>query len=590
MDVQCTGLQFTWNQKSKGRDGVLKKLDRILANLEFYDGFVGAHANFKPYRISDHSPAVLNIPTNVKAIRVSGFYMFQVVQNLKALKKPLRKLLYDKGNLHTNVSRLRADLDRVQSALDSDPFNAIPTQPIFIKQLRVVLAGAELMWLTVDDALNTVWVISDQEVKEAMFSMGNDKSSGPNGYTAAFFKEAWDTVRSDVTYAVREFFVNGRLLKEINHIIIALIPKVILKGFGFHDRVVAWIMECVATTSFSISINGSLHGHFKGKKGLRQGDPLSPYLFALVMEVLTLMLQRRVQDSNHFTYHRYFSKLDLINVCFADDLFLFSHGDVNSVMVIKEALDEFQCASGLIPSLPESTAYFCNILNFTKLAILQILPFEEGRLPVKYLGVPLVSSRLILGIARSLLKRWCPNGPLSTIVSTHDMFCGSFTLLSTVRDAIRNGSWLWPQEWTVKYRLLNNISVLVLVAGKRDCLEWRDGAGASAGQQVLVQVWSHLTRYAGMRSAGLSMQSIISYLIYLAKRKTTRSVIGKIVVAATAYFVWHDCNRRLFKGNKRLVQEIIKCTISSIRLKLLSCLFKKSNDGVLFARLWDLLK
>ncbi|GJV02661.1 hypothetical protein Tco_1336230 [Tanacetum coccineum] len=85
-DVQCTGLQFTWNQKPKGRDGVLKKLDRILANLEFYDGFV-------------------------------------VLQKLKALKKPLRKLLYDKGNLHTNVSRLRADLDRVQSALDSDPFS-----------------------------------------------------------------------------------------------------------------------------------------------------------------------------------------------------------------------------------------------------------------------------------------------------------------------------------------------------------------------------------------------------------------------------------------------------------------------------------
>ncbi|GJR63511.1 hypothetical protein Tco_1505673 [Tanacetum coccineum] len=91
-----------------------------------------------------------------------------------------------------------------------------------------------------------------------------------------------------------------------------------------------------------------------------------------------------------------------------------------------------------------------------------------------------------------------------------------------------------------------------------------------------------------MRSVGSSMQSIISYLIPLAKRKTTRSVIGKIVVAATAYFVWHERNRRLFKGNKRSVQEIIECTMTSIRLKLLSCRFKKSNDGVLFARLWDL--
>ncbi|GKD70489.1 putative reverse transcriptase domain, reverse transcriptase zinc-binding domain protein [Tanacetum coccineum] len=118
----------------------------------------------------------------------------------------------------------------------------------------------------------------------------------------------------------------------------------------------------------------------KGKRGLRQGDPLSPYLFTLIMEILTLMLQR-------------------------DDLFLFANGDVDSVRVIKDALFEFKEASGLVPSLPKSTAYFCNVLNCTKSAILQILPFEEGRLPAKYLGVPLVSSRLIFRDCKELVKK-----------------------------------------------------------------------------------------------------------------------------------------------------------------------------------------
>ncbi|GKC40118.1 putative RNA-directed DNA polymerase, partial [Tanacetum coccineum] len=179
----------------------------------------------------------------------------------------------------------------------------------------------------------------------------------------------------------------------------------ILKGFGFHEKMVHWIMECVSTASYSICINGNLHGYFKGKRGLRQGDPLSPYLFTLVMEVLTLMLQRRVMVSNTFSYHRYCDKLNLINLCFADDLFLFAYGDVDSTRVIKEGLDEFKIASGLIPSLPKSTAYFCNVLNHVKISILNVLPFEEGRLPVKYLGVPLVSSRLMVRDCKELVEK-----------------------------------------------------------------------------------------------------------------------------------------------------------------------------------------
>ncbi|GJT49744.1 hypothetical protein Tco_0975901 [Tanacetum coccineum] len=319
-----------------------------------------------------------------------------------------------------------------------------------------------------NQALDMIKNVTAKEVKDAIFSMGNDKSPSPDGYTACFFKESWDIMANDVILVVQEFFTNGKLLKELNHTIIALIPKVaspsrindyrpisccnvlisdnilltqelmhnyhldrgtprcafkvdiqkaydtvdwcflkeVLLAFGFHVRMVDWIMECVTTTSYSLCINGVLHGYFKGKRGLRQGDPLSPYLFTIIMEVLTLMLRRKVWDSESFTYHRHCSKLELVNLCFADDLFLFAHGDPNSARVIMEALDEFRNASGLTPSLPKSMAYFCNVLNHVKLSILQILPFEEGRLPVKYLGVPLISTRLIYrDLRRSFTNR-----------------------------------------------------------------------------------------------------------------------------------------------------------------------------------------
>ncbi|GKC76464.1 hypothetical protein Tco_1127238 [Tanacetum coccineum] len=105
------------------------------------------------------------------------------------------------------------------------------------------------------------------------------------------------------------------------------------------------------------------------------------------MEILTLILQQRVRDLNEFEYHQNCSSMKSVNLCSADDLFLFSHGDAYLTRVINEALEEFKSALGLVPSLPKSTSYICNVLNHIKKVILADLPFEEVTLPVKHLGV-----------------------------------------------------------------------------------------------------------------------------------------------------------------------------------------------------------
>jgi hypothetical protein len=66
--------------------------------------------------------------------------------------------------------------------------------------------------------------VTNDDIKMALFSIGDDKSPGPDRYSF-FFKKSWDVVGQNLCAAVRDFFQSGQLLKQINHSIIALVPK-----------------------------------------------------------------------------------------------------------------------------------------------------------------------------------------------------------------------------------------------------------------------------------------------------------------------------------------------------------------------------
>ncbi|GJQ97256.1 hypothetical protein Tco_0008395 [Tanacetum coccineum] len=551
-------------------------------------------------------------------VTVSGFWMFKVVKRLKMLKKLIRKLLYDHGNVHKNVNKLPHELDKkakVEWLKLGDANTAYFHKVVKIQATRnhidcvtttngVNVDGDQL---SSDVANHMIRDVSDQEIHEAMFVMGDNKAPGPDGYIAVFFKEAWDILATDVTKAIKEFFTNGVLLKELNHTILALIPKVtspmkiidyrpisccnilykcismiisnrmkdclmdlvslnqsafvpgrrisdnilltqelmhnyhldrgtprcmfkvdiqkaydtlgcnflhaMLIGFGFHPRIIGWIMECVTSTSFSLGINGTLHGYFKGKRGSRQGDLMSPYLFTLVIEVLTLMLHRRARVSGSFTYHRHCSKLNLINLYFADDLFLFAHGEVDSARVIMNMLVEFKEASGLTPSLPKITAYFCNVLNHTKLDILNILPFKEVR--ATYAGFSLVSRR----------DEDESNGfiPISSMAALFGRFLFGERCHG---DGEKFSS--WPDAWMSKYSNLGPIEVPHLT-NTNDTLVWKDLSNVDVG----FSVWEQLKRFTSIPNILSSLDAIVDFLSSLAKMSSARSVISKLMFAAS---------------------------------------------------------
>ena len=98
-----------------------------------------------------------------------------------------------------------------------------------------------------------------------------------------------------------------------------------------------WVLECVTMAACSLVINGNMCGFFKGKRGLRQGDPMSLFLFMLCLEYLSRSLNLASIDSD-FNFHPKCNKLKISHLAFADDLILFARGDEHSIRIIMDCV------------------------------------------------------------------------------------------------------------------------------------------------------------------------------------------------------------------------------------------------------------
>ncbi|XP_019233638.1 PREDICTED: uncharacterized protein LOC109214193 [Nicotiana attenuata] len=178
----------------------------------------------------------------------------------------------------------------------------------------------------------------------------------------------------------------------------------VMEEIGFPDKFIKWIMECIKTVSYTVLINGETTKPFEAAKGLRQGDPISPFLFAIVMEYLSRSFIEIGKDML-FQYHPRCKKLGITHLSFADDLLLFSIGDLTSISTLYQYFSQFSKASGLQANMSKSSVYFGGVNQDVKQQNLNYLGFVQGELPFKYLGIPLSSKKIALIRWQPLIDR-----------------------------------------------------------------------------------------------------------------------------------------------------------------------------------------
>lgn len=172
-----------------------------------------------------------------------------------------------------------------------------------------------------------------------------------------------------------------------------LVLKQIMGEIGFPRRFIRCIMKVVTTVTYQFSINGQSNISMKAATGLRQGDPISPLLFVIVMEYLHMKMGE-FKKCPDFKFYSKCEKLELIDLSFADDLLLFSREDAKFVQMMMTKFNSFLKSKGLTVNRAKCKTYYGGMDISEKNQIVNMNGFIKGQFPFRYLGIPLMSRKL----------------------------------------------------------------------------------------------------------------------------------------------------------------------------------------------------
>jgi hypothetical protein len=193
-----------------------------------------------------------------------------------------------------------------------------------------------------------------------------------------------------------------------------------LEKLGFDPAWINSVMRCVTMVRYAVKVNGELTDPVIPTRGIRQGDPISPYLFLLCTEGLSCLLHKQEENGQLMGIRNGRQGPSISHLLFADDSIFIAKSDQRSVLALQDTLQLFCAGSGQKINLDKSTIFFGNHCEeLIKETVMNLLGVHNEALQDTYLGMPTDVGKAPVAAFRFLLDRaWarlnkCSGRPLS---------------------------------------------------------------------------------------------------------------------------------------------------------------------------------
>ena len=170
--------------------------------------------------------------------------------------------------------------------------------------------------------------------------------------------------------------------------------KAMMIQMGFNDWWVALIMECISSVTYPLLINGEPFGEIKLSRGIRQSDPLSPYLFLFCSEGLHRMIQKAADRGDIQVVSICHNGPKLTHLFFADNSLLFCKSTIHNCQKVMDILSSYEAVSSQKLNRDKTALFFSkSTLGDMQRQIMEILGVTELKQNEEYLGLPVMVGR-----------------------------------------------------------------------------------------------------------------------------------------------------------------------------------------------------